>query len=127
MEQEKTPPALLSLKERQEALREEFPRFYSYWTPDEMKRLRQLFRQGLRFDEISAETGRTVKAVRMKLMGMGEICCPMARDGEPWTFDEEQRMLRLLSQGYEVGELARIIGRRKDDTKNKIVELSYSE
>ena len=120
-----TPPAFLL---QRETIRSEHPHFYEFWSLKDMNRVRELFLGGMRIDAIADATGRTLQGVRKKLMGMGEIVCARGREGQPWTYDEELRLDRLLMHGYSVGEISRLIGRKKQEIQEHLLEMeSYSE
>lgn len=116
MEQVNTPtPSRAAFLLQREAIRAEHPHFYEFWTFQDMNRMRELFLDGMRIDEIARVIGRTPQGVRKKLMSMGEICCFRGREGQPWSFDEELRLQRMLGQGYSTSETARLIGRKSDE------------
>lgn len=113
---------------QRDAIRAEHPHFYEFWDIRDMKTVRELFLSGMRIETIADAVGRTPQGVRKKLMGMGEIHCAHGREDQPWTFDEEMRLQRLLGQGYSVGEAARLMGRRGKEVRDHIRETeSYSE
>ena len=113
---------------QRDAIRAEHPHFYEFWSMKEMNDIREFFLGGMRIEAIADAVGRTPQGVRKKLMGMGEICCARGREGQPWTYDEELRLNRMLMQGYSVGELSRLIGRKKQEIQSHIMEMeSYSE
>lgn len=120
-----TPPAFILLRD---TIRAEHPHFYEFWTINDMNRVREYFLGGMRIEAIADATGRTPQGIRKKLMGMGEIVCARGREGQPWTYDEEIRLNRMLTQGYSVGELTRLIGRKKKEIQSHIMEMElYSE
>lgn len=113
---------------QREAIRAEHPHFYEFWNFKEMNTVRELFLGGMRIEAIADAVGRTPQGVRKKLMGMGEIVCARGREAQPWTFDEEVRLNRMLMQGYSVGELSRLIGRKKKEIQSHVLEMeTYSE
>ena len=120
-----TPPAFLL---QRDAIRAEHPHFYEFWSLKDMNMVRDLFLGGMRVEAIADAVGRTPQGVKKKLMGMGEIVCSRGREGQPWTYDEEIRLNRMLSQGYSVGEITRLIGRKKQEIQSHIMEMeAYSE
>ena len=125
MEQENTNVTPSAFLLQREAIRAEHPHFYEFWTFQDMNRIRQLFVEGMRIEAIADAIGRTAQGVRKKLMGMGEITCARGREGQPWTYDEEIRLNRLLGQGYSVGETARLIGRNKAEIRQHLTEEDY--
>lgn len=128
MEQVNTPAAPPAFLLQRDAIRAEHPHFYEFWSLRDMNSIRDLFLGGMRIEAIADAVGRTPQGVRKKLMGMGEIVCARGREGQPWTYDEEFRLHRLLTQGYSVGELSRLIGRKKEEIRSHILEMeSYSE
>lgn len=100
-----------------------YPHFNKPWKLEEMRRIRELFvEEGKRTYEIAIEMQRTEKAIRLKLMAMGEIYGFLGREGTPWTEEDSARMYRFYDQGYSLDEIARFLGRRKRDVKEKIDE-----
>lgn len=92
-----------------------------------MRQIRELFVSGVRIPEIAETVRRSDRAVRIKLMGMGELCCYLGRDGMPWETIEDDRLLRYFSQGYNVQEIASLMGRRKLDIQKRLHFLSEEE
>jgi hypothetical protein len=50
-----------------EDIRTDHPRAYEYWTPNEDRRLRELYNEGVRIDDIAKQLERQPNAVRARL------------------------------------------------------------
>jgi len=107
-----------------EAVKAKFPRFNQPWKRADMDYVRNLFGMGVRIPEIATMAQRTERAVRLKLMGMGEINGYLCRDGQAWLPSEDDRMLRFVSQDYTVPQIATLMGRRKLDIRRRLRFLS---
>lgn len=59
--------------DRVEAIREAHPRAYEKWPPEEDESLANLFRSGLRLDEIAQRLQRQPSAVRSRLVKLGLV------------------------------------------------------
>ena len=107
--------------ERKSAILEKYPQFNKPWRLEEMSRIRRLFvEEGERIETIAARMQRTEKAIRLKLMAMGEINGFLGREGTPWTEPDTDRMLRFYEQGYTLDEISRFLGRRKRDVQEHL-------
>lgn len=102
-------------------------RFNEAWTAEEREQVCQLFRNGMRVDEIAGTLHRTVNAIRLKLLEAGEITRYLSRRGQPWTEEETERLGRFHSQGYPVAGCAKLLGRVRIETENKLVELGLMQ
>ena len=110
-------------EERLEEIRRGAARFNEAWSMEERERVCELFRNGMRVDEIARTVYRTVNAIRLKLLEAGELSRYLSRRGQPWTEDETERLGRFHSQGYPVAGCAKMLGRVRDETENKLVEM----
>lgn len=99
------------------------PRFNEAWTAEEREQICQLFRNGMRVDEIAGTARRTANAIRIKLLEAGEMARYLSRCDQPWTDEEVERLGRFHSQGYPAGSCARLLGRRKGETEDKLIEI----
>jgi predicted transcriptional regulator len=108
--------------EQMEKLHEQSARFNEAWTEEEKQAVCRLFQVGKRVDEIAQMQGRTVNAIRIKLVQAGEIAPNLSRRGQPWTEQEEERLGRFHSQGYPVAGCARLLGRRRKEAEDKLIE-----
>lgn len=63
----------MSYADRLEAVREEHPRAYEKWPPEEDESLANLFRSGLRLDEIAQRLQRQPSAIRSRLVKLGLV------------------------------------------------------
>lgn len=59
--------------DRVEAIRDEHPRAYEKWPPEEDASLASLFRSGLRLDDIAQRLQRQPSAVRSRLVKLGLV------------------------------------------------------
>ena len=109
-------------EEQMEKLHEQSARFNEAWTEVEKQSVCRLFQKGKRVDEIAQMQGRTVNAIRIKLVQAGEIAPYLSRRGQSWTEQEEERAGRFYSQGYSVAECAKLLGRRKIEAEDKLIE-----
>lgn len=98
-------------------------RFNLPWTPEERNAVNELFRDGKRVDEIARLQGRTVNAIRIKLIQAGEIASYLSRRNQPWTLEEADRLGRFYSQGYSLAECAKLSGRLNREIVDKLVEI----
>ena len=101
--------------------------FNQPWKLADMRQVRELFLSGVRIPEIAERVRRSDRAVRIKLMGMGELNGYLGRDGMAWETREDDRLLRFFSQGYNVQEIAGLMGRRKKDIQKRIQFLCEAE
>lgn len=109
--------------ERRDEIKKEAARFYEAWTAEEKEQVCQLFRNGMHVDEIARAAHRTVNAIRIKLIEAGEIARYLSRSDQPWTDAEIERLGRFHSQGYPAASCARLLGRRKVETEDKLIEI----
>ena len=110
-------------EDRLEEIRKDAPRFNETWTTEEKDRVCALFRSGMRVNEIAGTVHRTVNAIRIKLIESGEIVKALSRRGELWTEAETERLGRFHSQGYPVAGCAKLLGRLRAETEDKLVEI----
>ncbi|MBO4841818.1 MAG: hypothetical protein J5478_00405 [Bacteroidales bacterium] len=110
-------------EERLEEIRKGAARFNEAWTLEEKEKVCTLFRNGMRINEIAGTVHRTVNAIRLKLMETGEIVGHLSRRGQPWTEEETERLGRYHSQGYPVTGCAKLLGRLRAETENKLVDI----
>lgn len=108
---------------RLDEIKKEAARFNEAWTAEEKEQVCQLFRNGMRLDEIAGTVHRTFNAIRLKLIEAGEMARYLSRSEQPWTDEEVERLGRFHSQGYPVSGCARLLGRRKGETEDKLVEI----
>lgn len=101
----------------------QFQDFNAPWKRETADELRERFRAGERIDDIAQDLQRSPGGVRMKLIGMGEIFGFLGRDGQEWSDSEDERLCRFFSQGYDTGEIARMLGRRKEDVRKRYLNL----
>lgn len=104
-------------------IKKEAERFNEAWTKEEIERVCQLFRNGMRVDEIAGTVHRTKNAIRIKLLEAGEIARFLSRRGEPWTDEETERLGRFHSQGYPVSGCARLLGRLRNEVEDKLIDI----
>jgi len=109
--------------EQKERIQEESSRFNEAWTQEEREAVCELFRDGKHVDEIARMQGRTVNAIRIKLVQAGEIEPYLSRRGLPWTDPEVDRLGRFHTQGYSVSGCAKLLGRLRKEAQEKLVEL----
>lgn len=110
-------------EERLDEIRKGAARFNEPWTTEEKDRVRQLFLNGMRVNEIAATVHRTVNAIRLKLIELGETYKALSRRGEPWTEEDIERLGRFHSQGYPSSGCAKLLGRLRAETEDKLVEI----
>ena len=110
-------------EERLDEIKREAARFNEAWTTEERKQVCQLFRNGMRVNEIAGTLHRTVNAIRLKLLEAGEITRYLSRRNQPWTEEETERLGRFYSQGYPVAGCAKLLGRVRAETEDKLVEI----
>ncbi len=109
--------------EQMERLHEQSSRFNEAWTAEERETVCRMFRDGQRVDEIARTQGRTVNAIRIKLVEAGEITPYLSRRGQPWTEQDVDHLGRFHSQGYTVGGCAKLLGRLRKEAQDKLVEI----
>ena len=109
--------------EQVDRIREESSRFNEAWTPEERNAVCVQFRDGRRVEEIARMQGRTVNAIRIKLIQAGEINSHLSRRDQPWTEQEADRLGRFYSQGYSLAECAKLLGRLCREVVDKLVEI----
>ena len=110
-------------EDRLDEIKKEAARFNEAWSAEEKEQVCMLFRNGMRVEEIAEIVHRTDNAIRIKLIEAGEIARHLARNEQPWTDEEVERLGRFYSQGYPAGGCARLLGRRKRETENKLIEI----
>lgn len=108
---------------RLEEIKREASRFNEPWTKEERENVLEMFRNGMRVEEIAGTVHRTVNAIRIKLMEAGELVKALSRRGEPWTEEEENRLGRFYSQGYSIAGCAKLLGRLRGEAADKLVEI----
>ena len=108
---------------RLEEIKKEAVRFNEAWTKEEKENVLEMFRNGMRVEEIAGTVHRTVNAIRIKLMEAGELVKALSRRGEPWTEAEVDRLGRFYSQGYSVAGCAKLLGRLRDEAADKLVGI----
>ena len=109
-------------EERLNEIKKGAARFNEAWTREEKEKVCALFQNGMRVNEIAATTHRTVNAIRIKLMEAGEIASYPSRRGQPWTEEETERLGRFHSQGYPIAGCAKLLGRLRAETEEKLIE-----
>lgn len=114
-------------EEQTEKLYREAGRFNETWTPEEKEAVCEMFRDGRRVEEIAKAQGRTVNAIRIKLVEAGEIAPYLSRRGQDWTEQEKERLGRFHTQGYTVAGCAKLLGRLRKEAESKLVELGLLE
>lgn len=111
---------------RSSELMAKYPHFNKPWRLEEMKRIRALFvEDGVRIATIAVQMQRTEKAIRLKLMGMGEIYGFLGREGTPWSEEDRRRMIRFFEQGYPEEDIARFLGRRRKDVREHLEDERF--
>lgn len=110
-------------EERLNEIKKDAARFNEAWTREEKEKVCALFQNGMRVDEIAKTTHRTVNAIRIKLMEAGEIVRYPSRQGQPWTEEEAERLGRFHSQGYPITGCAKLLGRLRAETEEKLIEM----
>ena len=108
---------------RLEEIKRGAARFNEAWTKEERDNVCEMFRNGMRVEEIAKTVHRTVNAIRIKLMEAGELVKVLSRRGEPWTEAETDRLGRFYSQGYSVAGCAKLLGRLRGEAADKLVEI----
>lgn len=106
-----------------EKIREESGRFNESWSDEEKQKVCSMFRDGMRIEEIAHMQGRTVNAIRLKLIQAGEIANYLSRKAQEWTDEEKERLGRFHSQGYSFAECAKFLGRIRNEVENKLVDM----
>ena len=109
--------------EQMDRIREESFRFNEAWMPEEKRVVCELFRDGKRVEEIATMQGRTINAIRIKLIQAGEIASHLSRRDQPWTEQEADRLGRFYSQGYSLAECAKLLGRLCREVVDKLIEI----
>ena len=109
-------------EEQMEKLHEQSARFNEAWTEEEKQSVCRLFQEGMRVDEIAQMQGRTVNAIRIKLVQAGEIAPYLSRRGQSWTEQEKERLGRFYSQGYSIAGCAKLLGRRRKEAEDMLIE-----
>lgn len=110
-------------EERLNEIKKEAARFNEAWTQEEKEKVCAMFQNGMRVNEIAKTAHRTVNAIRIKLMEAGEIVSYPSRRGQPWTGEETERLGRFHSQGYPVAGSAKLLGRLRAETEEKLIEM----
>ena len=106
---------------RSSEILKKYPHFNKPWKIEEMRQIRTLFvDEGKRIADIALCMQRTEKAIRLKLMAMGEIHGFLAREGTQWNENDIERMVRFYEQDYSLEEISRFLGRRKRDVKDHL-------
>ena len=111
-------------EERLNEIKRGAARFNEAWTQEEKEKVCALFQNGMRVNEIAETAHRTVNAIRIKLMEAGEIVRYPSRRGQPWTEEESERLGRFHSQGYPVAGCAKLLGRLRAETEDKLIEMA---
>lgn len=98
----------------------------SPWTPAQVARLREMRIKGASFDEIAHEVGHTAYACQSKAVQLGiraprivaaQKCIPIVqkpeapRHQQPWTKEEEQRLLALATHRLSHEEIGAKLNR----------------
>ena len=109
--------------EQMDRIREGSCRFNVAWTPEEKKAVCEQFRDGKRVEEIARMQGRTVNAIRIKLIQAKEIASYLSQRDQPWTEQETDRLGRFYSQGYSIAECAKLLGRLCREVVDKLIEI----
>ena len=109
--------------EQMDRIKERAGRFNEPWSKEERDAVVSQFQNGRSVEEIARLQGRTANAIRIKLVQAGEIAPYLSRRGKDWTDAEIERLGRFYSQGYPVEACAKMLGRLRNETAEKLVEI----
>ena len=109
--------------EQMDRIKERAGRFNEPWSKEERDAVVSQFQNGRSVEEIARLQGRTANAIRIKLVQAGEIAPYLSRRGKDWTDAETERLGRFYSQGYPVEACAKMLGRLRNETAEKLVEI----
>lgn len=88
------------------------------WTPEQEQEIKEMYESGLLASEISERTGRSVNAIRRKLLRIG------ARRDRFWTRDRQQMIVLLLKGGMTTKQIAEEFGMNRHAVQNAIVRYN---
>jgi DNA-binding CsgD family transcriptional regulator len=87
------------------------------WTSQEVNMIEQLYSSGVRPSQIAARTGATRHQIEALLIKLGTQRTHRAPSGLE-ELPRESQMAELLSRGFDMGRIARIMGYKDRQTAN---------
>ena len=97
------------------------------WTPDEERRLVELYQSGVAIEDIARRLQRSthaveVRATKIRRRGTFASFGPRGR-ARTWTTDEERRLIELYRSGSSFKDICRRLGRSRDSVSWRASEI----
>eukprot|EP00457_Paulinella_chromatophora_P010319 gb/GEZN01010417.1/.p1 GENE.gb/GEZN01010417.1/~~gb/GEZN01010417.1/.p1 ORF type:complete len:322 (+),score=39.43 gb/GEZN01010417.1/:66-968(+) len=97
------------------------------WTAREVERLKELIDQGMKYEDIGLELGRTAHSVKHRHYLIKEMGYTEPSQSRKWTEEENERLQELLCQGRATVDIAREFGRSKEAVVSHSFMLRYNK
>lgn len=94
------------------------------WTPEEDLKLHNILRlQRYTYREISDLMRRSELGIQNRLYVTGEKLRPVEEPRKEWTDDEEQKLIKLITDGYSAFQISRRLDRSEISVETKVGRL----